>query len=175
MKKEELKAAAELIGIAAIVASLVFVGLQMKQSQDIAIAEQYQARSTAASEYVLWLAGNESILNRQVHEIKSRYEKREGGDDFIDAYETLGPEYLATVSILNLSFLTVFDNYYKQYQLGTMDDESWAAFRYRLKQNLRGARTRAAFTDEPQSWRKSFQELCYELIAEIEQEQVSAK
>ena len=93
MKKEELKAAAELIGIAAIVASLVFVGLQMKQSQDIAIAEQYQARSTAASEYVLWLAGNESILNRQVHEIKSRYEKREGGDDFIDAYEAACQEH----------------------------------------------------------------------------------
>jgi hypothetical protein len=175
MKKEELKAVAELIGIAAIVASLIFVGLQMKQSQDIAIAEQYQARSTAASEYVLWLAGNESILKRRINDITSRYEKREGGDDFIDAYDTLGPEYLALAGILELSFLTVFDNYYRQYELGTMDDESWAAFRYRLKQSLRSVRTRAAFLDEPKSWRKSFQELCHELIAEIENQQVSAE
>jgi len=34
----------EIIGIAAVVASLLFVSLQLKQSQEIAIAGQYQAR-----------------------------------------------------------------------------------------------------------------------------------
>lgn len=170
MKKNSWKDVAELIGIAAIVASLVFVGLQMKQSQDIAIAEQYQARSTAALEYVLWLADNKSILQHQVRDIKIRFEAGEGGDVFKDAYESQGPEYLATEAILDLAGFVVFDNYYKQYQLGTMDDESWAAFRYRLKQNLRGDAARAIFANEPQSWRKSFQELCFEVLAEIEKE-----
>ena len=38
---------AEIIGITAIVLSLVFVGLQMKQSQEIAIAETYQQEISA--------------------------------------------------------------------------------------------------------------------------------
>ena len=39
MNKTNWKDIAELIGISAIVASLVFVGFQLKQSQDIAIAD----------------------------------------------------------------------------------------------------------------------------------------
>jgi hypothetical protein len=45
IKKSDWKDIAELIGIAAIVASLLFVGLQMKQSQEIAIAAQYHDRA----------------------------------------------------------------------------------------------------------------------------------
>jgi hypothetical protein len=45
VKNTSWKDIAELIGIAAIVASLVFVGLQMKQSQDIALSAAYQARA----------------------------------------------------------------------------------------------------------------------------------
>ena len=45
MSKTNWKDNAELLGIAAIVASLIFVGLQMKQSHEIALAAQYQARA----------------------------------------------------------------------------------------------------------------------------------
>ncbi len=41
MPKSSLKDAVELIGIAAIVASLVFVGLQIRQEQEIAIVDTY--------------------------------------------------------------------------------------------------------------------------------------
>ena len=44
MKFKEWNEVAELIGMTAIVASLIFVGLQMKQAQDIANAERRQAR-----------------------------------------------------------------------------------------------------------------------------------
>lgn len=43
MDFEKVKEVAELVGLAAIVASLIFVGLQLKQSQDIALATQYRA------------------------------------------------------------------------------------------------------------------------------------
>ena len=39
------KDVAELVGIIAIVASLIFVGLELRQSQQIAIAGQYQDRT----------------------------------------------------------------------------------------------------------------------------------
>ncbi len=45
MQGANWKDVAELIGITAIVASLIFVGLQMKQSQEIAIAAQYHQRA----------------------------------------------------------------------------------------------------------------------------------
>ena len=50
MKNTDWKSIAELIGIAAIVASLIFVGLQMKQTHEIALATLYQMRSDAAVE-----------------------------------------------------------------------------------------------------------------------------
>ena len=40
MKTRDWKDAAELVGIAAIVASLIFVGLQMKQAQEIGNADR---------------------------------------------------------------------------------------------------------------------------------------
>ena len=43
MKRVDWKETAELIGIAALVASLVFVGLQMKQAEDIAMSENDMA------------------------------------------------------------------------------------------------------------------------------------
>lgn len=41
MKNTDWKATAELIGIAAVVASLVFVGIQLRQEQEIAIVDTY--------------------------------------------------------------------------------------------------------------------------------------
>ena len=43
MNSERVNDWLQLVGMAAVVASLLFVGLQLKQSQEIAIAAQYQA------------------------------------------------------------------------------------------------------------------------------------
>lgn len=168
MKKDSWKHLAELVGIVAIVASLLFVGLQLKQSQDIAIAEQYQNRAIAGGEYMLWWVDNDQFLRRLVSDVESLYESGEGDENFRELFETQGPELLATKMIDDLYGLTMFDNFYKQYQLGTLEEESWVAFRYRLKKNLQDKMVRAAFIDEPQRWRESFQQLCTELIAEID-------
>lgn len=44
MAMAELDDWLQIVGIFAVVASLVFVGLQLKQTQEIAIAGQYQQR-----------------------------------------------------------------------------------------------------------------------------------
>ncbi len=62
MKTTNWKDIAELIGISAIVASLVFVGLQMKQSQEIAIAETYQQEiETAYASGALAASNSEAV------------------------------------------------------------------------------------------------------------------
>jgi hypothetical protein len=47
MRNVTWKDIVEVVGIAAIVASLVFVGLQMRQAQSIAIADSYQQQAVA--------------------------------------------------------------------------------------------------------------------------------
>ncbi|RLC55108.1 MAG: hypothetical protein DRI30_08110 [Chloroflexi bacterium] len=66
MKKTDWKDIAELVGIAAIVASLIFVGLQMKQAQDIAYSEldvsllaiQAEATNLISANSDVWVRGN---------------------------------------------------------------------------------------------------------------------
>jgi len=66
MKKPDWKGAAELVGIAAIVASLIFVGVELRQSRAIAIgegnlsnAELHIESNNAINEHsVVWIRGN---------------------------------------------------------------------------------------------------------------------
>ena len=62
MKFADWKGIAEHVGIVAIVASLLFVGLQLKQSHEIALATQYQSRAEATMN--LHLASIEADSNR---------------------------------------------------------------------------------------------------------------
>ncbi len=50
----------QVIGIFALVASLVFVGLQIKQTHEIALSESYQSRAATVIEMVTANAANES-------------------------------------------------------------------------------------------------------------------
>jgi hypothetical protein len=50
LSHNNLRDIAELIGIAAIVASLIFVGLELQQARKIAIGSQYQERAALAIE-----------------------------------------------------------------------------------------------------------------------------
>ena len=49
MIEKDWKSIAELIGIEAIIASLVFVGIQLRQEQDIALAEIFEASESSAA------------------------------------------------------------------------------------------------------------------------------
>jgi hypothetical protein len=62
MAQKNWKDTAELVGIVAIVALLIFVGLQLKQSQDITLAASYQARTTTLAEAFSARAANTQAL-----------------------------------------------------------------------------------------------------------------
>ena len=64
MKKADWKDIAELIGIASIVASLVFVGLEMRQARHLALADGQMTASTAVMAYQSLIASHPSIWNR---------------------------------------------------------------------------------------------------------------
>ena len=72
MKEVSWKDIAELIGITAIVASLIFVGLQMRQTHEIALVTLYQMRSDAARE-----VASATLESEALHNVRMRLESGE--------------------------------------------------------------------------------------------------
>jgi len=145
----------QVVGIFALVASLVFVGLQMKQSQEIAIASQYHNRAAMAVEYFSTQFEPDNLPNW------GRATGREPTPDM--SIEQLGRRWLH-----GASYLIMADNHYYQYQSGFLEDEAWQAQRDTLKRNLSNPGSPVHYVlDSPNAtYRASFLELCEELIAE---------
>lgn len=101
------KRIAEIIGVAAIVASLIFVGLQMKQGHEIALAAQYQARAEAYMGFSI--AGIEA--NWIIPPLRSHVNNEISARD---------------ISAV-MWMWTYFDNNSFQYQSGFLTDEAWQA------------------------------------------------
>jgi hypothetical protein len=123
----------QVIGIFALVASLVFVGLQMKQSQEIAIAEQFHNRAVA----VMGLAETQMEIG-EVPNVRGWRERVSNGE-------------VLAVDINSFHWLWIsFDNHYYQYQSGFMEESAWQA-------QLRNARGLYTVCDMRfvYDWRKS--------------------
>jgi hypothetical protein len=123
---ERIRYVTEVVGILAIVASLIFVGLQMRQNHEIALVTLYQMRSDAARELGAAQLESDALLA-------------------IDAKVTRGQElseYEEYVrSIPDFIFFNHFENSHHLYQLGYLTQEHWrsdlAAIRSFVKDNSR--------------------------------------
>ena len=105
---------AEMIGISAIVASLIFVGLQLKQSQEIALASQYQARADAAMNFF------------NTH-LEAGFVLPMFRDKVTD---TVSAEDIAAT----MWYWTAIDNHYYQYQNGFLAESAWQGQLRAMKQ-----------------------------------------
>jgi hypothetical protein len=108
MKVNDWKDVAELVGIAAIVASLLFVALQLKQSHEIALATQFQARAEATQNLHLTAIEADWL---PVRPLRNRISNDMSARD-INVFLWLWIQY---------------DNHYYQYQAGFLDESSWQA------------------------------------------------
>ena len=97
MKKVSLDVWIQLIGMLSIVASLTFVGMEMRQSQRIALAAQQTARVQIFTEIVTGMT--------------------ESGLAWI------GPNEDYATSNRTNQILWIFENDYLQYRLGLMDEQ----------------------------------------------------
>ena len=106
----------QVIGIFALVASLIFVGLQMKQTQDIALAGQYQARAESTMEFYLMnletSQGAFSVFPPSA-------------DDVTRA--DIGYYYMAANY-----FWMQYDNHHFQYTSGFLNQETWEGLEARI-------------------------------------------
>jgi len=104
----------QVVGIFALVASLVFVGLQMKQSQEIAIASQYHDRAALAVE-----AYNQQIDSGILTVWGSFLDEK--------LYPSMSMEDRGRMYLWATIYLIQADNHYFQYQSGFMEEEAWQA------------------------------------------------
>ena len=168
MNSTNWKDIAELVGIAAIVASLVFVGLELRQSHQIAIAAEYQERATSVIDQYNAQIQSDAALSVVGQPLYEAVKSADFPDEYRHLYEGYTVEQLGFETIRTLNALTAFDNIYFQYQSGFISDESWQAFRYRLRRMFESPITRRAFEEDPNWYRASYRQLCREIITEID-------
>jgi len=111
MKTRDWKDIAEIVGIGAIVASLIFVGLQMRQSHEIALVTLYQMRADAAREVMVTSMESESL--------RQALERMESGDE----EQTFADEY-ALYNYMSI-LLNHFENAHFLYLRGFLTEEHW--------------------------------------------------
>ena len=169
MQTNKLNDWLQIFGMVAIVASLIFVGLQLKQSQDIAIAAQYQARSDSLREQFSAILESEPGMRVIGTDLLADIRASEDMPAEFKAWASDQPvEELAFRAIGAYISLKSYDNLYFQYQSGFLAEEAWDAMRVQLKQGLREPRTwmRGAFEENPEIWRVSYRKLIQELLDE---------
>lgn len=167
MKKNDWKSIAELVGIAAVVASLVFVGLQLEQSQEIAIAEQYQNRSDSTLEYWTAMTQSDATIALWATQISRYVESGAAEEALVSVFEEEGAEQVAVRFFVFRSNITIFDNYHFQNEKGFMTDDAWQPFRERLKNLLSDSTNAFFYRDVRSGLRSTFRVVCDDILLEI--------
>jgi hypothetical protein len=147
----------QVIGLFGVIASLIFVGLQMKQEHEIALSNAYQARADTATQLWSDMASNPALVEAT---IKS--------EDL--GYDSLSRMEKAVLAYSEQAWLHVFENIHFQYINGFISEEHWRRSREAFKSDFRTVGTRSLYERNPGMWRESFQQAINDLIAEIDAE-----
>ncbi len=167
MKTFSSKDLVEVVGITAVVASLIFVGMEIRQSQRIAIASQYQSRIGFNLEFF------DALDERDFPDVGDRIKRRvnesslptESKQEFLQ----MESSSLGRVTIQVRRILFIFDNNHYQYRAGFVDEESWQSMRRRTKEILRvSSIMRFEIVGRPHQWRDSLRHEFEQMLKEIE-------
>ena len=102
----------QVIGIFAVVGSLIFVGLQMKQTQEIALASAYQNRATSSIDRLIARASSPEYTSARA--------KFDRGD-----YDSISPEERVSLEEFLTAYMVMVENHHFQYESGFLPEEHW--------------------------------------------------
>ncbi len=151
MKRIDWKFVAESTGIVAIVASLVFVGLEMRQTRMLAMATAYQARTD--SEIALELA----LL--QLDTFKQIRRKILTGQDLSEE------EWRDFKSLINAR-LIYWENAHYQWQNELLTDEYWEIQLNSIRGFLINPHSTRHWRESRHLYRESFRNIIDEIVSE---------
>jgi hypothetical protein len=134
MKLSKVRDWLEIVGLFAVVLSLVFVGLQIKQTHEIALANQYQARADYNLELGIAAIENEALAAEFGQSYRAYLSSlaesslRPGATSLVDRLDELTDEQLGQqIEYLSLR-MKQLDNLHYQYTLGLIEPEEWEAY-----------------------------------------------
>ena len=145
----------QVVGIFAVVGSLIFVGFQMQQTKEISMAQAYQSRAAIAVEWTAAIASNPAALSA----LRKAAEGNMG--------EIAHAEYDAA-RWLQVGVFNVFDNTHYQYVSGYVSEELWLMVRGNLKNNMTNPLAREIFDGLREQARPSFKLVLLEIGTEID-------
>jgi len=102
----------QVVGIFGLIASLVFVGMQMRQTHQIALSNAYQARSAATVESLVAAIGSPEFLSASAKVYA-------GKSNELTMQEAVAWEYFLGAD------MTLFENNHQQYEMGFISEEHW--------------------------------------------------
>jgi hypothetical protein len=147
----------QVVGIFAVVASLIFVGLQMKQTQEIALASAYQDRATSSIDRMITRASSPEWTSARA--------KMDRGD-----FDSISPEERVSLEENLAAYIVMVENHHYQYHSGFLPEEHWL----RNVTEMKCAFSIPLNRDMIKGWifRASFQTVLDEIIADAESDPI---
>ena len=144
----------QVVGIFALVASLIFVGLEMRQSQRIALSAAYQARADASMTLRMATLESETLQSARAKQLQGM------------SVDQLTPEEQVVVRDRWNAQLVYLENMHYQYINGFISEEQWRSNRTELTYMLGGnPEWRSQVLENCNLFRESF---CAEMKAAAE-------
>ncbi len=155
METQKLNDWLQILGMFGVIASLIFVGLEMRQSREIAISQTYQSRATSEVDAALQSAANPAFRTGSAKHYAGAID------------ELTEDEFFA----LNYSFgalITLWENDHFQYQNGYLSDEHWNKTLWNMTCTLGSPFFRQQLAEGGWGLRESFSEVINTIAAEAE-------
>ena len=149
MKVEEINDWLQVVGLVAVAISLVFVGFELKQSRDIAIADIYQQRTELGFQLITESYGNEAFV--------SGANKLRRGEELTEYEE-------AQIRADHFRWLTHWENLHFQYELGLLSQEQWDASLNGLRYTVQDESFLEVWNYGQDMWRASYANLINNLL-----------
>ena len=156
----------QIIGAFSIVASLIFVGLQLRQTQEIAIANQYQDRAALSANFRLAVIQSDVALGVAGNSIIADIQNADGWPELKSMLAAASPDpqsagFMRT-QIIHSFFL--MDNNHFQYQSGFLPESTWRAYESELDRFLDSDLVQFVWEQRGQNYRPEFRQLVNDLI-----------
>ncbi len=148
----------QVIGIFAVVGSLIFVGMQMQQDRRIAVSQSFQSRMDSTIDILIASAENPQFLSASS---KSGANNAESITDV----ESIAMQQYAT------ALLYLIENNHYQYINGFIPEGRWLGSKRTLELMLEENSVlpvRAAFERNPKSWTQEFGDVIRQALSEID-------
>ena len=151
MDKETTTDWLQILGFAGLIASLVFVGLELRQSREIAIADVYQQRAA-----MLIDVHSITLTSELLYDV---YNKANSGEPL-----NSGDQILMATGLTPI--FTYWENNHFQYEMGLLSEEQWLSSRNAMSAVLQRPDVQLWWQTERSEMRKTFADIVDELLAE---------